>query len=114
MIGELLIDEERRHVLVRHAKTKNGVKVKESDHNSLINQIKVDWNKKINTKPVEIYNLKDPVGLKKFRDMTTQDIFLSEVFNDESKNISVKTKQFLKRLGFVLSKCFRKISIKQT
>ena len=39
---------------------------------------------------------------------------MSEVFNDESKDISVETKQFLKRLGYVLSKCFRKIRIKQT
>ena len=114
MIGELVIDEERKNVLVRHTKTKNGVKVTESDHNSLITQVKVDWNKKRNVKPVEIYNLKDPAGLKKFREMTTRDNFLSEVFNEESKDISVKTKQFIKRLRYVISQCFRKVRIKQT
>ena len=46
--------------------------------------------------------------------MTGKDNFLSEVFSDESKNISVKTKYFIKRLGIVLSKCFRKIRLKQT
>ena len=45
--------------------------------------------------------------------MTYSDKFLSEVFEDESKDISVKTKQFIKRLEFCLSKCFNKIRIKR-
>ena len=58
-------------------------------------------------------NLKDPDGLEKFKEMTTRGKLLSEVFNDKGKNMSVKTKQFIKRLGFVMSQCFRKIRIKQ-
>ena len=46
--------------------------------------------------------------------MTGKDSFFSEVFSDETKIISVKTKYFIKRLGFLLSKCFRKIRLKQT
>ena len=46
--------------------------------------------------------------------MTSQDNFLSEVFDDPSKNMNVKTKQFIKRFGYCLSKCFRKTRIKQT
>ena len=61
-----------------------------------------------------MYNINDLDGLKKFKEMTGKDSFLSEVFSDESKNISVKTKYFIKRLGFVLSKCFRKIRLRQT
>ena len=114
MISKVLIDEYRKHVLVRHMKTKHGIKVKESDHNSIVTEIKVKLDKSKNVKQVEMYNLKDPEGLKKFKEMTTHDKFLSEVFNDEDKNVSVKTKQFLKRLGYVMSQCFRKIRIKQT
>ena len=114
LISEVTIDEERKHVLVRHTKTKNGVKVKESDHNSIVTKVKINWNKMKNNNPVEMYNLKDLDGLKRFKEMTGKDSFLSEVFSDESKNISVKTKYFIKRLGFVLSKCFRKIRLKQT
>ena len=114
LISEVTIDEERKHVLVRHVKTKNGVKIKESDHNSIVTKVKVKWNKIKNIKPVEIYNLKDTEGLKKFKEMTGRDHFLSEVFTNETKNISVKTKYFIKRLGFVLSQCFKKIRIKQT
>ena len=94
MINRVIIDEERKHVLTRHIKTRNGVKVKESDHHTIITKISVKWNKKKNMKTVEIYNLKDKEGLKKFKDMTNKDSFLSEVFEDETKNISVKTKQF--------------------
>ena len=114
IICTVLIDEERKHVLVRHMKTKHGVKVKESDHNSIITEVKVNWDKRKNSTQVEKYKLKDPEGLKKFRDMTTREKFLTEVFNDEDKNVSVQTKQFLKRLGYVMSQCFRKIRIKQT
>ena len=51
---------------------------------------------------------------KGFKKMTGKDSFFSEVFSDETKIISVKTKYFIKRLGFLLSKCFRKIRLKQT
>ena len=37
--------------------------------------------------------------------------FLSEVFNDEDKNIEIKTKQFLKRLKYCVSKSFKKIRL---
>ena len=37
-----------------------------------------------------------------------------EVFDDETKDINVKTKKFIKRLNFCLSQCFRKIRVKQT
>ena len=50
MINGVIIDEERKHVLTRHIKTRNGVKVKESDHHTIISNIAVKWNKKKNTK----------------------------------------------------------------
>ena len=46
--------------------------------------------------------------------MTTKDTFLSEVFNNENKNISVKIKPFVKRINFCISQCFRKNQIKLT
>ena len=46
--------------------------------------------------------------------MTSDTIFLSEVFDDPIKNMNVKTKQFINRFGHCLSKCFMKTRIKQT
>ena len=56
MISEVVIDEDRHNILTRHTKTKTGVKIKESDHNSIITQVKVSWNKTKNITRVEMYN----------------------------------------------------------
>ena len=114
MISEVVIDEDRHNILTRHTKTKTGVKIKESDHNSIITQVNVSWNKTKNVTRVEMYNFKDREGMKKFKNMTSNSNFLSEVFEDNDKDVSVKTKQFLKRFGFCLSKSFKKIRMKQT
>ena len=66
MVDSLVIDEARKYVLTKYQKTKKGVKTQESDHNSLITQVKASWNKNKNVKKVEMYNLKDIEGLKKF------------------------------------------------
>ena len=56
---ELLIDDERKHVLSKITNTKNGVRKKESDHNVLLAEFtcKVDTTEKKHK--VEIYNLKN-------------------------------------------------------
>ena len=75
MVESLVVDEDRKYVLTKYQKTKNSVKVQESDPNSLITQIKATWNKKKNVKKVEMYNLKDVDGLKKFKEMTSKTTF---------------------------------------
>ena len=114
MIEGLIIDEDKKYVLTKYRKTKKGIQVRHSDHNSLVTSVRATWQRKIKLTHTEIYNIKDKDGLKKFHEMTSKDTFLSEVFNDENKKIEVKTKQFLKRLGFCMSKCFRKIKIGKT
>lgn len=93
-----------------YKKTKNGPKVKESDHNSLITKIKGTWKKQIVQKRTEMYNLKDKEGLKKFKEITSEDLFLSSVFTEEG-NIETQTKYFLKILGYCMSKSFKKIRV---
>ena len=55
-----------------------------------------------------MYNLKDIEGIKKFKEITSKDNFLSSVFETEG-SIEVQTKKFLKRLGYCISICFKKI-----
>ena len=83
MLEEFVIDEDKDYALNSYKKTKNGTKVKESDHNSLITKVKGIWQNKLPTKRIEIYNLKDKEGLIKFKDMTSKDSFLSSVFLEE-------------------------------
>ena len=114
IISDVRIDEERTFVLTSYRKTKNGTKVIESDHHSIITNIKSTWNMKLNTKRTEIYNFKDKDSLRKFKEMTSRDKFLSEVFNNNYQTVTVKTKKLMKRLKFCLSQCFRKVRLKQT
>ena len=61
------IDEERSHVLTRIRKTKIGVKVKESDHNTILTK----FNHKVMAQPLEekikVYNLKNKDCQEKVR-----------------------------------------------
>ena len=62
---------------------------------------------------IEIYNLKDEIGLNKFKALTSKDNFLSSVFNNEG-DIETQTNKFLKRLNYCLSICFKKIRVSKT
>ena len=53
------IDEQRRHVLTRIRKTKQGVKVKESDHNVLLSEFKCKVKPSEGKYDFELYNLKN-------------------------------------------------------
>ena len=114
IITEVVIDEDKNHVLTRYTKTKNGTKIKESDHNFIITHIQAKWDKRKNIKNIEIYNLKDPTGIRNFKEMTSQEGFLSEVFDDQNKCISTTSKRFNKRLNYCISKCFKEVRINKT
>ena len=58
----------------------------------------------------KMQNLKYKEGLKKFKEITSEDSFLSSVFTEEG-NIETQTKYFLKRLGYCMSKSFKKIRV---
>jgi len=112
LIENMVVDEERNFVLSRYTKTKTGVKVKESDHNSIVTTIKTSWDKNKVSKRKESFNYKNKESLEQFKVMTSEGQFLSEVFSNEEKDIEVKTKQFVKRLKYCISKCFKKIRIR--
>ena len=48
----LIIDEDRKHVLTRVRKTKNGSTVKESDHNVLLSEFNTSYNSDKKTKKI--------------------------------------------------------------
>ena len=98
MISELVIDERKLNYLASFKKTKTGPKITQSDHNSMITQVKAVWNDKVPKEQTEMYNLKNKEGLKKFKELTSKDTFLSEVFS-EGGTIEKQTKIFLKRLN---------------
>ena len=85
------VDEERKHVLIKIVKTKSGVVKKESDHNVMISKFKFKWNKRIQSKRVELYNLKNADCQKVFKEMTSCGDSLSAIFdNEKDRNKSTK------------------------
>ena len=104
------VDEERKHVLIKIMKTKSGVVKKESDHNVMISKFKFKWNKQIQSKRVELYNLKNADCQKVFKEMTSCGDSLSAIFDNE-KDLNKSTKLFMKKLDDIVKCCFRKIRV---
>ena len=113
MIDTMIIDENQDYALESFRKTKTGSKVKVSDHNSIITNIKAVWKKTEPNTRIEMYNFKDKDGLERFKKLTSSDNFLSSVFQKKG-NIEKQTKIFLKRLKYCISQSFRKIRIKKS
>ena len=110
-VEAVLIDEKREHVLTRITKTKDGSETKESDHNVIETRLKIPWNKE--DAPVEeaMFNLKNKVCQKAFKEETSKTDYLSKIFEEE-KDLDKATSKFMKKLNKVLHKCFKKVKVK--
>ena len=107
----IIIDENRNHVLKSLSKTKNGTKVNESDHNSIVTKFILEWKDKIKSPKTEIFNFNDKDGQKKFQEMTSNNTKLSDIFSSK-EDINTQTKKFLKKLNGVIHQCFKKVKVK--
>ena len=107
-VSELIIDEEKNHTITGYMKSKNGPKVIESDHMTIITKFNLKWRKNLQKDRVEMFNLKDLSCQKKFFELTSSSDYLSSVFDTED-DVDKSVERFLKRLNDVLHKCFRKI-----
>ena len=61
------IYQDRKHVLTKIHKTKSGVRMNESDQNTIITKFDIRVMPKPHEKKDEIYNLKDKDGQLKFK-----------------------------------------------
>ena len=109
-VETMVIDEERKHALTKLVKTKQKV---ESDHNPLITTFSWSWNKSSPKHKIEVFNLKNKAGQTKFKTLTSNNNYLSSVFEDESGDITKQVNQFLKRLNKIIQKCFNKIKLSE-
>ena len=109
-VESIIIDEERRRVLTKYMKTKNGTKRMESDQNPIITKLNLKWIKSFKKERNEIFNLKNKECQNTFREITSGNNFLSSVF-DDCGDINAATNKFLKRLDGCLHKSFNKIRI---
>ena len=106
---KFVIDEEKLSALTGKVKTKKGTELKTSDHNSIVCRLKCKWNKQLKKHRIEHFNFKDTVGLKRYKEMTSNNILTSIV--EKEDNVNTLTSKLLKRLNGVLHKCFKRIRI---
>ena len=104
------IDEDRRLVLHRIIKNRNGTKVINSDHNILHCKFSITFTRKPSRITNEFFNFKCEEGVKKFVEETSNNTDLSKCFlNDDFENSSSK---FFKKLNNKFHKCFKKVRIR--
>ena len=109
-LESVLIDENGQHALTKIVKTKEGIKTKQSDHNSIVTKFNIGWNKKSKAERFEIYNLKNSEDQIKFKCLTNKNNELSDIFENVN-DLDVATDMFMKKLNENIKACFSKIRI---
>ena len=109
-ISSMMIDDDRRHVLTKLSKTKKGVIKKESDHNTIVTELKIKWKPHSKLQKKEMFNLKDKIGQEKFKYETDNTTDLSRII-DKEDDVEKATKKFLKRLDGFITNSFKKIRV---
>ena len=97
-LESLEIVENRKHVLTRGKKTKQGIKRKESDHNSLITAFKRNFSVNEKTNKKETYNLKNKDAQNKFKEYTNNTKIPSSVLDFEDY-IYTLTRRVVKKIN---------------
>ena len=107
------INEGRKHSLRKIYKTKKGVRIKESDHHTIISEFncKVSTNNK--RQKIEVYNLKNKECQANFKSFITSTKMFSSIF-DSSDNVDDITDRLVKKINGAIAMIFskRRISFK--
>ena len=86
----------KKHVLKSIKKTKNGTRIKESNHNVIVTEFNCEVKEVKEKEKVEMFNLKNKDCQKQFKQYTSNTNFLSRVF-EEGDDIESMTEKFLKK-----------------
>ena len=97
--------------MTKVAKTKNGLKVQHSDHNTILIEFNLMLEKHVCEK-LELYNLKNNGCQAMFRIYTSNTNMLSSIF-DSDEDVNTLTNRFLKKLDGCIAYSFRKTRISQ-
>ena len=102
------IDQDRKHVLSRIYKTNRGVKVKESDHNTIVTEFDCKISRNSNEKKYDVFYLKDKEGQAKFKACTSGTNMLSSIFDNENDDIDILTNRLVKKINGSITANFKK------
>ena len=104
---EMTVDENNKYPIENHRKTGNKIKVTKTDHNMISGTFELKT-REVKEPRREIFKYNDEEGLKKFREMTSQDV-LTNCFDD--KDVTKAANQWLKKLKNILCRSFKKVRI---
>ena len=110
-LKQIIIDEDKVFALESIVKTKKGVVIKKSDHNTILTKFEYKWDNNLKENREEFFNLKNKEGMEKFNKITSGNILTSIV--EKNQDANVLTNKFLKRLNGMLHQCFKKTRIKE-
>ena len=97
-------------MLTKIRKTKNGIIVKESDHNVLLSEFNTSYNSDKKSKKMELYNIKNLECHKNFKEYTSKNNMLSSVFDSED-DLNNQTQRFSKKLDGCIKHNFKKVRV---
>ena len=87
--------------------------LKKSDHNLLYIEQRKSWKSVFKNKREEIFNFNDQEGFKRFVQETSTNDALKHCFDDESEDVEVSSKRWLKILNNIIKTSFRTIRIRK-
>ena len=115
MVKSMVVDEDRAFALTKYS-GRTGIKnVKESDHNTLIMELNINW-KNVYDEPadrIEIYNFKNKKEFERFEKLSDENTALKSLFNDENEDLEKSSLKWLKAVNQIISSSFSKIRLKR-
>ena len=115
IVKSMVIDEERKYALTKYSGRTGHKTMKESDHNTLMIEIDINWKTKIHEPEnrLEIFNFKRVEDFNKFINLSKENDVLKSLFNDENEDLNISSKKWLKAMNKILSCSFSKVRLKR-
>ena len=108
---EIIIDDDRTHVLTKYASTQGMRKTVRSDHNILFCKFSITFDCMKSCVRREFFNLKDQECQKAFLEETSNSTALSSSFSTD-RSFPHNANVFFKNLKGCIQKCFKKVRIR--
>ena len=115
MVTNMIVDEERAYSLTKYSGRTGNKSVKESDHNTLVMKLNVNWSSDIKetAERVEIFNFKNQEHFQEFVKLSNQNVDLKALFTHDDEDLEVSAKKWLKSVNKMISQSFSKVRIKK-
>ena len=115
MIKSMIIDEDKKYALTKYSSRIGNKNIKESDHNTMILELDINWKSKVfePKQRIEIYNFKQPEHFNKFVKLSEDNDSLKSLFNEENEDLEKSSQNWLKYVNKMISASFSKVRIKK-